>query len=506
MKKSIFLLLAIVMMCSMCFTATAEASTPITYTIMQKYAYPEYPADGGEAKTVMQEMWEKNLGITDTDYNILLFAGSDYDTKLNTLIASGDIPDYFYCSLEQFQTFVRNGIIAPIDEYVADMPHYNALRVDTAQQNYDNFTYEGKHYCFTEVELPGELNRAGTGGVIVRTDWLNKLGLAEPVTLDDMHNVLHAFRYDDPDGNGADDTYGIGGSVVSKMFSSVFGAYGIYMNGATSWMLQDGKLVHSTVADGVKDVLTVLQQWYKEDLIDPDMFIIEDQQAQSKYIAGNFGVWENTVWSANNARVAWDGAGDGFLCNVVAPPTGPEGKMGYPVNPVKSFGYVMSTKCAETKDPARLCKILDWMLNLDADGGFMTVTYGLEGTHYSYDPQTDMITYLTNDFSELYKAGFSNPIRLLPATDRRWIAKDDPRAIDFSISNNLDNWILSAFSGSVPAMDEYPDLFTGLWTTYFTKIVTGALPVDAYDEYVKEFYEQGGQEMTDQANEALAAM
>ncbi|MDD3334962.1 MAG: extracellular solute-binding protein [Eubacteriales bacterium] len=493
------LLLLLVFLCSVAGQSIAEAMEPITYTIMEKYAYPEYPADGGEGKQVLLERWEKDLGITNTDFNVILIAGSDYDAKLNALIASDDTPDYFYCSLDQFQTFVNNGVIAAVDDLVETMPHYAALRTGSALMNYNNYSYNGKHYCFTDVDLPGDLNRAG---VIVRDDWLKKLNLKQPETLDELHDVLKAFRYQDPDGNGAEDTYGMGGNIGNTMFSSVFGAYGVYMNGVTSWMEQDGKLIHSTVAPGVKDALATLHQWYAEDLIDPDMFIIEDQQGQSKFIAGNFGVWENTVWNANNARVAWQGAGNNYTCKIIAPPLGPNGQKGYPVNPAKSYGYVISQNCVDKKDPERLCKILDWMLNLDADGGFMTVTYGIEGKHYSYDAVNDTISYLTNDFSELYKAGYSNPIRWLPAVDRRWIAKDDPRAIDFTVSNNLDNWLQSAYTGPVPALDEYPDLFSALWTSYFTKIVTGALPIDAYDEYVKEFFEQGGQVLTEQATEA----
>ena len=44
--------------------------------------------------------------------------------------------------------------------------------------------------------------------IIFRQDWLDKLGLKYPETLDDMKNVLIAFTNNDPDGNGKNDTYG----------------------------------------------------------------------------------------------------------------------------------------------------------------------------------------------------------------------------------------------------------------------------------------------------------
>lgn len=47
------------------------------------------------------------------------------------------------------------------------------------------------------------------GGLILREDWLENLNLEMPKTLDDFYNVFYAFTYDDPDGNGVDDTIGL---------------------------------------------------------------------------------------------------------------------------------------------------------------------------------------------------------------------------------------------------------------------------------------------------------
>ena len=36
----------------------------------------------------------------------------------------------------------------------------------------------------------------------IRKDWLEKLGLEEPKTVDELYNVLVTFRDKDPNGNG----------------------------------------------------------------------------------------------------------------------------------------------------------------------------------------------------------------------------------------------------------------------------------------------------------------
>lgn len=57
---------------------------------------------------------------------------------------------------------------------------------------------------------------------MIRQDWLENLGLEMPTSLDELYDVLYAFTYNDPDGNGVDDTYGItsagGGKGVGRNF------------------------------------------------------------------------------------------------------------------------------------------------------------------------------------------------------------------------------------------------------------------------------------------------
>ena len=43
-------------------------------------------------------------------------------------------------------------------------------------------------------------------GGIIRTDWLKNLGMEMPTTIDELHDILYAFTYNDPDQNGANDT------------------------------------------------------------------------------------------------------------------------------------------------------------------------------------------------------------------------------------------------------------------------------------------------------------
>lgn len=64
-------------------------------------------------------------------------------------------------------------------------------------------TINGKMYVLQEK---AGLNKRQ--GLFIRKDWLDKLHLQAPKTLDDFYNVAKAFTLNDPDGNGKNDIYG----------------------------------------------------------------------------------------------------------------------------------------------------------------------------------------------------------------------------------------------------------------------------------------------------------
>lgn len=92
-------------------------------------------------------------------------------------------------------------------------------------------------------------------GYAVRKDWLDKLGISLPesgyVTTDQLYQILHAFTYDDPDGNGLNDTYGFTHyGNITTIFDFTFGVCG--------WQEYDGEymdLKYSRTNDAYKRLL-----------------------------------------------------------------------------------------------------------------------------------------------------------------------------------------------------------------------------------------------------------
>ena len=74
----------------------------------------------------------------------------------------------------------------------------------------------------------------------IRKDWLDKLGLEQPKTIDDFYNVLKAFKEQDPDGNGANDTYGM---IVTDYLDGPLNNIAIWMGAPNQYGLRTASLL-----------------------------------------------------------------------------------------------------------------------------------------------------------------------------------------------------------------------------------------------------------------------
>ncbi|WP_409341880.1 extracellular solute-binding protein [Paenibacillus sp. MBLB4367] len=466
----------------------------ITYNIMRNNGIAEYPADGGKGKQEILKGLDK-AGIKGIDFNVTMPAtGQEYLTKLNLLATSGELPDYFNLDIPTMTRMADEGLLLPLDDMIKNMP--NASKLYKAS-DIEALRYKGKLYAFPVGYRPEPFNGPNTNGFIVRKDWLDNLGLKQPATIDELHEVLKAFTTKDPDKNGKNDTFGLGGSKMSNTstsFAGIFGAFGIYPN---FWAEKDGVLKMGMTLPETKEVLKLLNAWYKEGIIDPEFLLMEKKQLEEKIINSKIGVFEGSAFDVdpkqpliNSVKKVTPAAAFSLL----TPPKGPAGKNGWP-EAGPAYGDIKSIS-AKAKNPELLAKLIDWSTNDGPNGGFNLVTYGIEGEHYTYDKDKNRIKQLVASYSDLYKQGFSNPVRMNQVVDRRWMSDEGLAAME--ITNKF--VLVNPFWKTVSAQIEYPDI-NKLWLEYFSKIVLGDLPVDKFDEFVTKYYQQGGKKIEEQVNE-----
>ena len=164
------------------------------------------------------DTWDNNVWTREIEstfnikvVNLWTSDQSQYNTKLNVSIASGDLRDFYSVDNSQVVNVIKSDLAidmtASFDKYAS--PDLKAI-MDADKTGFDSGKSDGKLLAistqhFGLVSVPN--------CIWIRDDWMKKLNLSAPKTVDDFVKLCEAFTTQDPDGDGKNDTYGL---AVSK--------------------------------------------------------------------------------------------------------------------------------------------------------------------------------------------------------------------------------------------------------------------------------------------------
>jgi len=134
-----------------------------------------------------------------TDLRITSTVG-DFNQKYLASTIAGEGADVVSMGSRQLQFFAEHGLIEPLDAYIETWEDYREGRINKKVLG----MCRGRDGTILGISFA----RAGPAFFAIRRDWLDTLGLAAPETFDEAYEVWKAFTFDDPDGNGIDDTHG----------------------------------------------------------------------------------------------------------------------------------------------------------------------------------------------------------------------------------------------------------------------------------------------------------
>ncbi len=449
--------------------------------------------DGGrvwkEDNPVTKELEKRTNTIIDAN----LAPPGEILNKYNVLAASGDIPDISKLPNFEFQKFADNGLFLDVGDLVEQ--YGPNLKKVIPQEMWDLVKYKGKQLAIPYVNVPSKIVPA------VRQDWLDNLGLKMPTNLEEYENMLVQFTNNDPDKNGKNDTYGLGASGGwHGDFSMIFGAFGVmpFDSGNTRQnYLKDGVIYSSQISNEYKEAIAYIKKLWDEKVIDPEIFIVKQDQALQKLVqskSGSFTAWWSIVPQVLginlkmyevNPSAKWNP----FPVAIV----GPEGKSG-----VESRGSINGTITisAKTKDPVAVIKFLDY---LASDEGWELANYGIKGVHYNdiYQGRTEAGN---KAMEEKWLDPLAQTINRPDMMDKIAKSSSDP----VQIENN--KYIYVAYDYNL-----YEDIFFGVPFTdvqknlgpdldkfedeMFIRFVTGKEPLSNWDQYVENWKKKGGKEI-----------
>ena len=260
MKKLLAIVLSMMLVLSM-LPALGAAEDVVTVTAMWSGARPQ-----NEFTDETRQYIRDNLGI-DLE---LTQVTENFEQQLALAVSSGDIPDLIWMDYDTYVTYAKEGLFYDIGELVKQYPDLMAY-VDTngaGDYCWDRMTIDGAIYGVPTRSINKTMYTAA-----IRQDWLDKLGLKVPETLDELTEVLRAFTEDDPDGDGIANTYGV--SFTGLDYGSVFfGAFGA-TSGMDYLLNEDGTVTTNVISDQYKAALTYLKEIYDKVKVLEDKIVRE---------------------------------------------------------------------------------------------------------------------------------------------------------------------------------------------------------------------------------------
>ncbi|MDO0917068.1 sugar ABC transporter substrate-binding protein [Streptomyces sp. DT2A-34] len=175
----------------------------------------------------------------------------NFDQQLQSRASTKDLPDVMINDTALMGSYQGQGLLKPIDP--ASIAGHDQITDKTWSSTVG---IDGKHYGIPYSRQAQTL--------MIRKDWLHKLGLKAPTTWQEMLSVAKAFATEDPDGDGKADTYGmvVPGSAQNG-YAAWWGASFLWQGGAKI-IEPDGKGTYRPAMDSAAAVNTVT--WMKDNL------------------------------------------------------------------------------------------------------------------------------------------------------------------------------------------------------------------------------------------------
>jgi putative aldouronate transport system substrate-binding protein len=334
------------------------------------------PPDDWVAYQLIQDEAKVNLKLV-----LLPSTQSDQDTKINAAAASNSLPDIFFTSRDTWYKLVQAGLVAKVDDLLPMMPVRTATHYSDPDRN-KLVTLDGSMYGLPD---PGAMPM--TDGMVIRQDWLDKLGLTAPTTLDEFMTVAKAFTFDDPDGNGKADTYGfcafIDGSGLTAMgvgprFDWVYGAYGV----AGIFNMDSANFALNVRNDAYMQATQYIKSLVDAGVIDPDWPTLKKDEFRARWKQGSCGMMHENfaALSTKSNYKAFDENFNDGAWSVLVPPKGPNGDNANGTVILSARIYAVSQKAIDDGKGPAIARLLEWMAN---DEGYYLLGFGEKGVNYN---------------------------------------------------------------------------------------------------------------------------
>ncbi|WP_114855792.1 extracellular solute-binding protein [Brachybacterium sp. YJGR34] len=461
-------------------------------TWMSMLHTPTTPAPDGPIMEALRE----HSGI---DFEFQWVPDASKEEKINSTLASGSVADIStlnQLAMPSIRDALTSGLFWEVEELLADFPNLSAINPEIIEAaKLDGVLYG--------VPFQKPMARYG---VLVRQDWLDRLGLEVPHTVEDLGEVAKAFAEDDSTGTGASVT---GFLDREESFGLGFRTLAGYFGAGDRFELDDssGQIVPSATTDAWKEAMEWYRGVYEAGGVNQEFITMQKQNQQQAIAQDKGGIVVTGLFEAKNymalaAEINPDSEVQWTLINDITHADVPRrivSDTGGGMGGLMSFSTQSLTG---EEDVRRGLELIDKLLDEPA---FRLMTNGVEGTHYELDEE-EVVTIIDQALWEQEVQPYSSS----RPSDQVAIYKSSD---DYA---NLANELMAEndeYAVTNPAQSLTSETFDRSWATIeqslndaYNTYMAGQTSMDDYEAAVETLRGQGLDDIIAEYTEAYDAV
>ncbi|PYI39053.1 ABC transporter substrate-binding protein [Arthrobacter psychrolactophilus] len=354
--------------CNSGSTAPVDLST---VNIMAPFLGTDAPLPGGELQGKVEAATGKTLNINWTP-------NSSYEDKTNITLAGDDLPHVMVIQGKS-PGFVKNAQAGAFWDLTDKLKDYPNL-VTTLPQVQLNASINNKVYGIFRGRTPMRT------AVILRKDWLDRLGLEVPTTTEELYEVAKAFTVGDPNGDGKGGTTGImipkwPGSIGSN---SPYDVVEEWFGAGNRWSERNGSLVPSFETDEFLEANKYVKKMVDEKLINADFATADSTKWNDAFFNGKAGIIIDVDSRVAALITLFKQANPDDFENKVTFTgnlTGPDGKL-Y-AHPTDGYSGFLAIPKSSVRTEADLKAVLEFLNAMNSKDVAVLLNNGIEGVNFT---------------------------------------------------------------------------------------------------------------------------
>src|SRR5699024_9609122 len=339
-------------------------------------------------------IWKEYSNMTNIEVNWDM-ADQDLEEKRNLKLGSDDLPDAFYSAgigNQELFKYGQNGVFIPLNDLIDDYaPNLKKVFEENPEVKKAMTFPDGNIYSFPTMQDFASMRFSAKP--FINEDFLNALDMEIPQTTDEFYEYLKAVKEDDPNGNGKADEIPYGANSINQLITWIRGSFGMGQGlqaGNVDLDPQTGDMRFYPITDEYKEMLEYVHKLYSEELIEQNIFSIENDQFHSN---GADGVYGATNWHSPNVTFGED-AGKSYVGMPAL--KGPHGDQTYSSVNHRAGTIASFAITSENQYPAATVR---WIDHFFGEDGAKLLYLGVEGETFeeTEDGEYEFVEEITNN-------------------------------------------------------------------------------------------------------------